>query len=150
MLTGRVETYDLSGDHLDEDAEERTRIYVESKNLTGAGSQNAEFRQFLAQAYSATAMQKENLGGSDPEYEFMWATTCPWIGDGFRAVASKDKLLAAIEEFKDGKIVPKDHQVDQGLVDLVAERIWVWVISDRHEGMSPSERMKKILRAELG
>ena len=55
MLTGRRETYDLNGDHLDESGRETTRMFVESKDLQGAGGQAAEFKQFLAQAYSATS-----------------------------------------------------------------------------------------------
>lgn len=153
MLTGHVETYDLNGDHLDEDGQAVTRVYVESKNLQGAGGQSAEFKRFLAQAYSATKAQLDDTR-TDPKYEFMWATTCPWIGDGFRQVAIEDSVRAAVEGeiARDEevliagkrlpKVVPAGHAIDEQVLRDVTKRIWVWVISDRHEDMSISRKVR--------
>ena len=153
MITGHVETYDLNGDHLDGDGQALTRVYVESKNLKGAGGQSAEFRRFLAQAYSATKAVMEDTG-TDPKYEFMWATTCPWIGDGFRDVATEDALRVAIttEAVRDEnvliggkrvpKVVPDGHDIEEVVLRAVTGRIWVWVISDRHEQMSISRKVR--------
>jgi hypothetical protein len=152
MLTGVMETYDLNGDYLDEEGHEITRIYVESKNVDGAGSQSAEFKRFLAQAYSATHLLREK--GVDPRYEFMWATTCPWKGDGFRKVAEWEEVQKAVEwdSSRDVDVpiggrtveraVPADHVVDVELAKTVASRIWVWVISERHEDMTMGTKMR--------
>jgi hypothetical protein len=148
MLTGRVETYDLSGDHRGEDLEWRTEIYVESKNVGEAAGQAAEFKRFLAQAYSATAKRRDELS-ADPKFEFMWATTCPWKGNGFLEVASKDSIVAAIDSHLDDEVIPADHQIDASLVDLIKDRIWVWVIAERHEEMSPTDRMRGIVMQTL-
>jgi hypothetical protein len=160
MLTGVIETYDLNGDYLDEHGNEVTRIYVESKSVDGAGSQSIEFRRFLAQAYSATLVGNEK--GLDPKYEFMWATTCPWKGDGFRQVATweavrdaviweaardVDKIL--IKGKKVPRVIPEDHVVDDGLARTVAARIWVWVIAERHEEMSLGEEMRRWVQAQF-
>jgi hypothetical protein len=96
MLTGHVERYDLTGDYLDEDGTAKTPIFIESKNVKEPGSQDWEFKRFLAQAYSATKYFIDDLG-TDPEYEFMWATTCPWKGKGFRQVADASEIKAAVE-----------------------------------------------------
>ena len=39
MLNGHPETYDLNGDVVDENGVATTRVFIESKNLDGAGSQ---------------------------------------------------------------------------------------------------------------
>ena len=38
MLTGHLGTYDLNGDVVDENGVATTRVFIESKNLDGAGS----------------------------------------------------------------------------------------------------------------
>lgn len=143
MLTGRVETYDLHGDYLDEGGHGQTRVFVESKNLDGAGNQSSEYNQFLAQAYSATKVTIDDIG-TDPKYEFMWATTCPWRGEGFRQVASVSAVRAAVTAHvgAESVIIPQDHDVDDDLVRAVAKRIWVWVIPDRQEQMTLSGQMR--------
>jgi hypothetical protein len=148
MLTGRVETYDLSGDHRAEDLEWRAEIFVESKNVGGAAGQDAEFKRFLAQAYSATAKRRDEIK-TDPKFEFMWATTCPWKGNGFLEVASKDSILAAIDRHLDDEVIPKEHEIDASLVDLIPDRIWLWVIADRHEEMSPTNQMRGYVMQRL-
>jgi len=155
MLTGYPETYDLNGDILDEGGHERTRIFIESKNLDGAGSQGIEFKRFLAQAYSATRYQiGQSSSAPDPKYEFMWATTCPWKGDGFRRVATSQELRDSVEwdmtrnldDLVAGKklprIVPPEHEIDTDLIQIVASRIWVWVISERQDEMILSGKMR--------
>src|SRR4051794_29567031 len=54
MLTGREEAFDLTGDFLNPEGTALTRIFIESKNQAGAGHQSAQFKRFLAEAYSAT------------------------------------------------------------------------------------------------
>lgn len=162
MLTGHVETYDLNGDMLDEEGVAITRVFVESKNLDGAGSQSVEFRRFLAQAYSAT---KHRLGpdnkGADPKYEFMWATTCPWKGDGFRQAAGwtevrdaivwdRDRDLAApVAGRKLVRVIPEGHELDEEVVRTVAKRLFVWVISDRHEELTIGGKMRGWIQERL-
>lgn len=159
MLTGHVETYDLNGDHLDADGRALTRIFVESKHQHDAGSQSAEFKRFLAQAYSGTEHALRTIK-TDPKYEFMWATTCPWIGKGFNEVSSEEKLREAVaDEIKRDpevlvggkkgppKVIPDDHVINEDTVRKVAARLWVWVISTRHEEMTPSEEVRGLVLA---
>lgn len=152
MMTGQSEAYDLNGDVLDEDGCEVTRIFIESKNLDGAGSQGVEFKRFLAQAYSATKAQLEK--GTDPKWEFMWATTCPWKGEGFTKVTTWEEVrdAAAWDRDRDldthigGRKVPRavgeGHDVDDDVARTVSDRLWVWVISGRHEEMTLGRKMR--------
>jgi hypothetical protein len=48
LLGGGTKDYDLAGDFLGEDGRPKTRIFIESKNVDGAGGQSAEFALFLA------------------------------------------------------------------------------------------------------
>src|SRR5262245_60842050 len=82
---GERKYFDLNGQCLGEDGTPRSELYVESKNVKDAGSQATEFKEFLANAYSGTMRRQADLG-MDPKLEFMWATTCPWKGTGFREV----------------------------------------------------------------
>ena len=148
MLTGRVETYDLKGDYVGEDGRAVTSIYVESKNVAGAGSQSSEFRRFLAQAYSATKQVMVDMR-VDPKYEFMWATTCPWKGDGFRDVASLVSLRSAVVAEVGGEVIPEGHGIDEEVLAAVKERLWVWVVSDRQEHMLISAEMRGWVVAKL-
>ena len=123
------------------------------------GSQAVEFKRFLAQAYSATKARLDR--GTDPKWEFMWATTCPWKGDGFRKVATWEEVRDAVAWDRDRDVaapvagrrlpraVPEGHEVDEDVARSVAERIWVWVISDRHEGMTLGRKMRGWIRERL-
>jgi hypothetical protein len=39
-------------------------------------------------------------------------------------------------------VIPDGHVLDDELVRRVASRIWVWVLSDRHEGMMLGAKMR--------
>jgi hypothetical protein len=148
LADGERKHFDLSGDLMDEDGQPGPEIYVESKNVKGAGDQAAGFKNFLAHAYSATARKTADLG-LDPKVEFMWATTCPWKGDGFREVATEQALRAAIES-TDETVIPTAHNVDDGIVRLVADRLWVWVISERQEEMVMGRQLRGWVAQRLG
>ncbi|HEX3361331.1 MAG TPA: hypothetical protein VHS74_10100 [Solirubrobacterales bacterium] len=130
---GERKHFDLAGDLLDEDGRPSSPIYVESKNVKGAGDQATKFKDFLAHAYSATLRKTQDLG-IDPKLEFMWATTCPWKGDGFREVAAETALREAIEN-ADDNVIPSAHEPDETILRSLTDRLWVWVISERHEDM---------------
>lgn len=145
LTDGRTKAFDLGGVHTDDAGEARAEVYVEAKNYADAGGQSAEFSQFLANAYSAT-VRKWNDINMDPKFEFMWATTCPWKGNGFRRVASSDALRKAVEE-ADEQVIPAAHEIDQEMITTVAKRLWVWVVCERHEEMILGEQMRGLIAA---
>jgi len=140
LVDGEHKVYDLKGYCLDEKGNPGPEIYVESKNVKDAGDQGAEFQEFLARAYSGTMRLSSDLG-MDPKHEFMWATTCPWKGKGFRGVATEDTILEAIRA-AESHIIPGDHTVDGSMVRSLAERLWVWVISERQEEMVMGDQLR--------
>lgn len=147
QVEGELKHYDLRGVVIDEENVERTDIYIESKDLGSAGNQAAQFSEFLAQAYSATLRARE-LQGTDPEHNFMWATTCPWKGTGFREVATKSALEAAVADAGPTVLAP-GHQIDSEVVELLVERLWVWVISERAEEMVLGRAMRSFVAAKV-
>lgn len=162
MLTGHKEAFDLKGDFLSEEGLAVTHVFVESKNQAGAGNQSTEFKRFLAEVYSAT---KHRLGdyndGDDPKYEFLWATRCPWIGDGFTQVATGARIVEAADWDRDRdpekpiggrqvpKAIPDDHQVDEEVARRVSRRIIVWVISERQEDMIMGRKLRGWVQERL-
>jgi hypothetical protein len=84
----------------------------------------------------------------------MWATTCPWKGDGFRKVGTWQEVRDAagwdrdrdLETLVGGRkvprAVPEGHEVDDEVAQTVAARLWVWVIADRHEEMTLGRKMR--------
>jgi hypothetical protein len=145
---GERKHFDLSGDCLGEDGQPTGELFVESKNVQGAGDQSTKFEAFLAHAYSATMRRRSDLG-IDPKLEFMWATTCPWKGDGFREVASEAALLSAVEGAAES-IIPADHQIDLEMIRQLVDRLWVWVISERHEEMIMGSQLRGWVWQRLG
>jgi hypothetical protein len=146
LVDGEAKRYDLCGHCLDEEDNVGATVYVESKDQQDAGSQKSQFAMFLAQAYSAT-IRATALQGEDPGHNFMWATTCPWKGSGFRDVAKKSAILEALGE-AGPKILPKGHSVNQDIVDVLVDRLWVWVISDRQEEMILSSMLQGYIAAK--
>jgi hypothetical protein len=147
LVEGQRKFYDLKGVCLDEGGQVGAEIYIESKAVSDAGQQGTEFKDFLARAYSAT-MRIKGDNGLDPKHEFMWATTCPWKGSGFRRVATRAELLDAVKK-ADDKIIPKDHNIDEAVVEAVANRLWVWVIAERHEEMIMGREMRAWVAAKI-
>jgi hypothetical protein len=146
LVPGQTKQYDLQGNFFDDDDSPGPQIYIEVKSVKDAGSQANEFKAFLAQAYSATVRAHKDLH-ADPENNFMWATTCPWKGAGFREVASRDAVTTAIEG-AGPQILPPGHEVDAQTVDALLDRFWVWVVSDRQEEMTLGRMMRSWVAAK--
>jgi transcriptional regulator with XRE-family HTH domain len=145
LASGKTKTFDLGGLHTDDDGETLAEIFVEAKNYKDAGSQSAEFSEFLANAYSATMRKRDDIN-MDPKWEFMWATMCPWKGTGFRQVASREALRSAVGT-ADEAIIPADHDIDEGMITALAQRLWVWVVCERHEDMILGGKMRGVVAA---
>ena len=146
LVSGEKKQYDLQGNFFDDGDEPGPQIYVEVKSVKDAGNQASQFETFLAQAYSATLRARKDLG-DDPENNFMWATTCPWKGTGFREVASKEAIEAAVKA-AGPKVLPPGHEVDAQTVEALLDRCWVWVVSDRQEQMTLGRMMRSWVAAK--
>jgi hypothetical protein len=146
LAEGKTKSFDLCGHYSEEKGDAGSEIFVEAKNYADAGNQASEFKKFLAWAYSAT-MQRQSEIGLDPKFEFMWATTCPWKGTGFREVASRDAIRKAIDAAGE-EVIPIGHTPDDEMVDALVNRLWVWVICDRQEEMVLGNLMRSWIAAK--
>lgn len=139
-LDGTKKLYDLRGYFL---GEKRRPLFVESKKYTTAGSQGTLYREYLADVYSITAKaQQEEM---DEGAEFMWITWHPFsIGEWSNLVDHK-YIRSAVIAHPDaaGMTLGDDPNqfVNEDICRIVAERLWVIVLSDRQHDlvMTPEE-----------
>lgn len=123
-LDGQVKRYDLVGYFL---TGGHRPVSVESKKVTGVGSQPAEYQEFLANAYSVT---KRQLQIADDRREFMWVTWHPFDQTKWAKLRSRSEIRAALATHSQ---VLGGEEVDDAVVELVAERLWLVPLHDRME-----------------
>lgn len=123
-LDGKVKRYDLVGHFLTGD---RQPLSVESKKVTGVGSQPGEYQEFLANAYSVTKRRRQ-IG--DDRREFMWVTWHPFDQGKWAKLRSRPAVRAALATHPE---VLGDEEVDDAVVELVADRLWLVPLHDRIE-----------------
>lgn len=129
-LDGTVKTFDLKGWLF------RTKapIFVENKNYGTVGNQPTEFPDFLRTAYSAT-LAEMNRVKTDPRWEFMWVTTHPFSQTKWAKLTKRKQLRSAL---KDDPSVLGGASIDEDMVSIVAERIWLLVLSPRQDELTLS------------
>ncbi|MBF4638962.1 hypothetical protein [Clavibacter michiganensis] len=127
LLKSGRKKYDLRGRFLHES---RHEIYVENKAANVASNQTADFREFLANAYSTTARKWADLDG-DPEIEYIFVTSYPFgrLADWGR-LHTKEAVIKAVE---DEEVLPTGTSLDDSLAALVSERCWLLVVHAKQE-----------------
>jgi len=135
LLDGSLKTYDLYATHHNDDAARSYSgrvLYVESKNLTTPGKQNSDFPAFVATSYSVLHREWKDKD-FDPKWEFMFATTHPWVISDFLKVTDAPSIAMACEKHT---ALLGGQKIDQEIVAALAERLWVWIIPKRQEEMT--------------
>jgi len=124
---GKTKKYDIRGRFLHEQKQE---VYVENKAANRANNQTADFREFLANAYSTTAKAWELIGG-DPQIEYVFVTSYPFgtLAE-WGKLATKASVLAAVEN--EG-VLPEGVNVDEELAALISDRSWLLVVHPKQE-----------------
>jgi hypothetical protein len=115
-------------------------LYVENKTYTTAGNQAKDYLDFLAIAYSATAAEIARTG--DPRWEFMWVTTFPFSQRKWTGLTKRAMIKEALEA--DQTNLLGGQPIDEGILDLVANRIWLLVLHKRQHDLTltPKELSK--------
>lgn len=127
-LNGDHKTFDMLAYTIPTATNGTTRpVSVECKKYNTAGHQPAEFKKFLAIAYSSTA-QTIREHRMDEEREFMWVTFHPFSLSDWPNLCSVSYLRQCVEEH-DGLL--NEEPIDDTLLAKVAGRIWVVVVSQR-------------------
>ncbi|MFD5089704.1 hypothetical protein ACFWMR_03820 [Amycolatopsis thailandensis] len=135
-LDRKHKRFDLVGSFL---GDHRRPLYVEVKNYDHVGSQPAEFKEFLANAYSVTALGvKSNV---DKKLEFMWVTTHPFDQTKWSKLTTELEIRAALNVHKDALA---GEEIDDSIVRLVADRLWLVMLNRRQSVflLSPEELYK--------
>lgn len=141
-----VKRFDMYGFFLGPD---RREVFVENKDYKAEEDLYAQFQEFLAVAYSATA---HSLKGkkTDRKTEFMWVTTHPFRMARWAHLATPEEIQIALKKHAD---FLKGESIDDDLVRTVADRIWVLVLNERQLEISLThtevlEIMPKLKRKE--
>ncbi len=129
QLDGRVETFDLVGDIRDENGQRGNTVYVECKNYTASGNQRTLYSEYLVTCYSAFACEYAALS-HPPSHEFMWITTHPFSQTKFAKLTDEATIAdACADETHSARL--GGHDYDPALGALLAERLWLVIVSDR-------------------
>lgn len=137
-VKGPVRAFDLRGVLVDEDGKNGPPLWVECKGYeAGPGNQGTQYPRFLANCYSVTQAIIDEAERSDPRHEFMWITWHPFSQTKWAKLRTGDEVESAIEKHKDE--VLGDRTIDKEVVRLVAERLWLLILSDRHDELMMSK-----------
>ena len=122
---------------------------MESKRYKTVGGQAAAFEEFLAVAYSTTAREIETVG--DTRREYMWVTYHPFSLTKWSKLTKKATIRKALEKHpqfagrRPGADAEGDYrEIDEDVLDLLSQRLWVLVFSQKQEKLmlSPKELSK--------
>lgn len=130
LLEGKKK-FDLRGFHLG-DKNTRRIMTVECKRYTTKGGQAAEFQRFLAIAYSYHARHKKDYGKAQAE-DFLWVTSNPFKTDGWSELCSESSIIAAVKHPKHVDVIGEDHEIDDEIVRLVAQHLWLLVFDQNKQ-----------------
>lgn len=141
LLTG-TKLFDMFGFIF---GESNVPLYVEAKNYDGNASKlDAYYKEFLAHAYSATALAKKN--NTAERAEFMFVTTHPfglgkWV-DNFKP----SRIREALEEHSG---VLAGSEIDDNILKETSDLVHLLILNERQERfmLTPSElnRIEEVL-----
>ena len=116
-------------------------LYVEAKNYDGNPSKlDAYYREFLANAYSATALANKN--NTADRAEFMFVTTHPfglgkWV-DNFKP----SRIREALSEYSD---VLGGTEIDDNILKETSDLVHLLILNERQERfMLTSSELRRI------
>jgi len=139
---GEAKALDLEGHTM---SNPKRPVSVECKKYSSPGGQAAEFRKFLAIAYSSTAKAISEKGG-DWQRDFMWVTYHPFAQKKWSDLLSVSFMKECLEEHK---TLLDGQTIDDDLLAKVAARTWVMVVEQRQVGIRLSKDELVVVNAAL-
>ncbi len=139
--TDNLQTFDLKGQIY----KTKSVLFVENKSYTTAGRQAADYMDFLAIAYSATAAEIART--QDPRWEFMWVTTFPFAQKQWTKLTKRSQIKKAIEADTTGLL--DGQPVDEDILDLLADRIWLLVLHKRQHDLTLTPKELSMIESKL-
>lgn len=144
-IVGGRKTFDLRGNHFDENYDQPVEIYVEVKSYTTDKNLASEWIDFVANAYSATHLAWDRMD-RDPMWEFMFASTHPWSPAKFWTATEPESVRAACTARPD--LIPPGGVIDER-VDAVSSRLYLWLISRRQDDLTMAKKFRGLVLAEI-
>lgn len=119
---------------------------AECKNYNTAGDQGTEYSMYLAKCYAAYMAQPR---WSD---HFMWITWHPFSVTTWASLCKRDKVRDSVlsEHNRVFGVDSKDQAkgiIDETVVDAVADRLWLIVLSRNQERLVISRKHLALIRA---
>lgn len=127
-LDGHKKRYDLSGFFL---TGGRRPVVVESKNYSGVGNQPGDYIEYLANAYSTAVHDIKNIG--DTRRQYFWVTTHPFSQTKWPELTSHQELRQALQAHP---AALNGESIDEELLRMVASRLWLFVMPERHGALT--------------
>jgi len=141
LLTGKEESWDIGGYF----SESKNIFYAEVKNFSDSSSQGPKYREYLADCYSATARMLKD--GTDKKWEFMWITWHPFLVETWTKLCGEESIREAVTEHFPEKL--GDDEYDPDIGKLIADRLWLLVLSRRQEELMMSPKFLGHIRSFL-
>jgi hypothetical protein len=137
LVNGSVKRFDMLSHHfaMDQPSPSKRDVYVEVKTvgtLNTARKQTAQYKEFVATAYSATKAAWTTIG-RDPGFEFMWATRHPWEVEHFLQLTTPAFVESCVGAHK-ALLAPE--VCESPIAQVLSERLWVWHIPSRQDEMT--------------
>ena len=144
---GRTFSFDLGGT-MRGDPYQNDTFCAEIKNYAQPGDQGTHFDEFLAKRYVA-AQAQHHL--SD---HFMWITWAPVRANSWSTLDSPHQVETAVLQHRERVFGISDLDearklLDADLVQSVASRLWLIVLSGKQETLLPLKDWAAIVAAEL-
>lgn len=146
-------SYDLGGILLGAPYENHAFL-AECKKYKNAADQPKHFDKFLAQSY-VTLLSEPRLGD-----HFMWITWAPFRATQWSKISDLDRIVSAILDVPNNRtriFGDVGREVAASLLDMtvlqnLAERVWMIVLSDRQESLviSADDRALVVARRVTG
>jgi hypothetical protein len=136
---GSTFSFDLGG-YLNGAPFNEVMFFAEVKNYTAASDQNTHYEEYLAKCYRTTVQTNKT-------YEFMWITWHPFNLSGWSKLCSSETLVSCVEKHKD-EYLAHGENVDEALCGVLADRLWLLVLSEKQENLCLTDEMVGTLKAE--
>jgi len=109
-------------------------FYAEVKRYSDVGGQPDMYKEYLANCYCML------LPDPAKPFEFMWITWHPFSLTKWGRLCTADEVESAVADLKDESL-GADAVVDRTHCELVADRLWLIVLSAQQERLSMSDEM---------
>ena len=130
---GQSRSFDMGGVILGGDLK-GSQFFAEVKRHASANNQAKMYGDYLANCYCMLLQDQTKL------YEFMWITWHPFSIRKWTRLCEWDEVRDAIRE-RQNEWLSSASTVDDNLCRLVADRLWLIVLSDKQEQLGMSEEM---------